>query len=107
MDSLRFDLLAKTLAHAGTRRCVLRLLAALPLAGVATLFDEESDAARRDHRTPRHHRDTQRGQVQEQHKHKKHKKKRKTPSSLVSPSPTCSQTCAGCCAGESCQTGTI
>ena len=105
MDTLRFDLLAKALAHAGTRRCVLRLLAALPLAGVATLFGKESDAARRHHRTLRHHRDKQRGQVQEQRKHKKHKKKRKTPSSLVSPSPTCAQTCAGCCTGESCQTG--
>jgi len=105
MDTLRFDLLTKTLAHSGTRRCVLRVLAALPLAGVATLFGKESDAARRHHRTLRHHRDKQRGQVQEQRKHKKHKKKRKTPSPLVSPSPTCAQTCAGCCNGESCQTG--
>jgi hypothetical protein len=45
MDPVRFDSLARTLATTGTRRRLLRLLAAVPVAGgVLSLFDAESIA---------------------------------------------------------------
>ena len=45
MDPLRFDMLVKTLSAAGTRRALLRLLAAVPVAGgVFSLFEEEGVA---------------------------------------------------------------
>jgi hypothetical protein len=45
MDPLRFDMLVKTLSAAGTRRVLLRLLAAVPVAGgVFSLFEEEGVA---------------------------------------------------------------
>src|SRR5215217_1165962 len=54
MDSDCFDRLARTVSTADTRRGVLQLLSALPLAGALTvLLAEESPAGRRKRRTDR------------------------------------------------------
>lgn len=48
MRANRFDRLVMSFSAAGTRRGVMRLVAALPIAGaLVALLDEESDAAGR------------------------------------------------------------
>jgi hypothetical protein len=101
MDSDRFDRLAKTLAAAGTRRGLVRLLAALPL-GVtltsilrdgpdATAEDDDHGSSHRRHRRKAKHRH-QTGNDKEQRKGKR-KGKRKG----CTPKPD-AKTCAGKCA---------
>jgi len=46
MDPVRFDTLVKSLSTPGTRRAVVRLLAALPLAGALAMFAPGGAAAR-------------------------------------------------------------
>jgi hypothetical protein len=45
MDGSHFDILVRTIAHSGTRRRLVSLLAALPLGGVLPTLGEEEAAA--------------------------------------------------------------
>lgn len=117
MDSVCFDTLTKALAAAGTRRRLVSLLAALPLAGaLAAVLDEASASTAKGRRTKRkkahhnskaHHERTLAAQKRGKKK-KSRKKKDTTP--LPSP-PTCqpespATTCAGKCATVSNNCGT-
>src|SRR5262245_3951769 len=110
MDALHFDLLAKTLAQTGSRRWVVRLVAALPFGGVASLLSAETDAHRNRHQL-RHRRVDHRARVHDEKKRKKRKKKKLAPSPPAlpptlppppssppppgpPPPPTCPHTCA-------------
>jgi len=80
MDPVRFDQLAKTLSATGTRRALLSLLTALPIAGgVAALPGEQSAArGRREKRKDRHKqkqdkRETDRSQEQNEREQQKRK----------------------------------
>jgi hypothetical protein len=75
MDGKTFDRLSRRFGGAGSRRGLLGLLAALPLAGALMRLDEEIVAAKRH---------------KKHHKHKKHKKHK------CHPEPT-DQLCAGKC----------
>jgi hypothetical protein len=88
MDAGRFDRIVRALAIASTRRGILRILRALPSAGLlaAVLGDEMEGAKRRKRREPAHHRD----HLSAAKKHKKKKKKKCKPQ-------TAAQTCAGKC----------
>src|SRR5215213_12021869 len=90
MDPRRFDTLARTLAAAGTRRGLLRLLAALPLGvAVVSLFDDAPDATaedddhgsshRRHRRKARHRHKPGSDKTHAKTHHKKPKRKDKTP----------------------------
>jgi len=109
MDAQYFDLLARTIAGAGTRRGWLRLFASLPVAALLARLPGggESEAVKHHHRKLRQGRGDRRNPVQDERKKKKNKKKRRRSSTVTpSPSSTCAQTCTGCCAGQSCQAGT-
>ena len=105
MDSNQFDTLVKSLASAGTRRGLVRLVAALPLAGLlATLLPDETEAGgRRKRRKTRNKR--QSGDDKEnrtgKRKGKRKGKNRRTPASAP----------AGCtpttCAAQGTTCGTI
>src|SRR5215211_236123 len=107
MDLNRFDRLAKSLSTVDTRRRLLPLLGALPLASaLAVLRSEETPATgRRKKRTDRPRQNqTQRNptsnQLDQQRKKKKRHKKRK--GETQTPAPGCqsaatAQTCAGLC----------
>lgn len=126
MEKPRFDHLTKWFAIAGTRRGVLELVTALPLAGALSLHDDRSGAFSRQRHKPRH--SDRRDRAHDEKKKKKKKKKRpcaqsgQTPgrgqsccAGLVPngagqcaqpPSPTCASSCSGCCNGETCVTAT-
>src|SRR5215213_7497944 len=89
MDSNRFDALSRSLARAGSRRGIMRLLGALPLIGVLlTVIDEErADATRR--RKPEHRRERGRAQIDNQKMHKEKK-----------PCPPCTKRKQGKCKGK-------
>src|SRR5215213_2570535 len=129
MDPLCFDRLTKTLTSEGTRRGLLRQLAALafPLTALGPRFVIDSEAAKRRRRTLRQRPGEGREQV---HDEKRKKKKRKkgcaTAGQTPQPrqaccaglvldgagrcaqpaSPSCAQSCTGCCLGETCVTVT-
>lgn len=134
MHANRFDCLTKTIVAVGSRRGLLRLVVALPLAGtLASLFDEpETDAAGRRHRRKKtHHHQRGKGKRNRKGKQKgKDKGKDKCTKAgraprkgnpccsglvtdgsglcnAVTPAPpTCAVTCTGCCSGETCSAGT-
>jgi hypothetical protein len=111
MDADRFDRLSKTLSTTGSRRALLHLLSALPLAGAlaALLGEESAGKGRRKRRKSRHgqkqnqrqqrrRHDEQRREQQRKERQNRHKK-RKPPT----PEPGChpaakAQTCTGKCA---------
>ncbi len=76
MDARDFDLLTRTFSAAGTRRALVRLLAALPLEPllVASLVAEPAAANRRRRPTLRKGRDEQRDRVQSERKKKRKSK---------------------------------
>ena len=104
MHASRFDTLVKTFSTPGTRRALLRLVAALPLAGALdTLLKEESEAGRRKRRKARHDpgddKDNRKGQRKKKGRRKKKGQHRQP---APAPAPSCvsesrAQTCAGRC----------
>jgi hypothetical protein len=108
MASPHFDRFVQSLATSSPRRGVFRLLPAL-LALLTPRCGDESEAARRHRRTRR--RDARHGQIEDERKKHRKKKRKRTNQPPVSagppsPPPPCAQSCAGCCAGESCRAGT-
>src|SRR5215218_9596473 len=107
MDSDRFDRLAQSLSTVDTRRRLLPLLSALPLASaLAVLRNEETPATGwRKKRTDRPRQNqTQRkptsNQLEQQRKKKKRHKKRKGATQILAPGcqpASAAQTCAGLC----------
>lgn len=128
------DQIAKTLGAAGTRRGVLGLFTALPVVGavMAWLDGETPDAeaaGRRRRRKKKHHHQQGKDKRNRKGKQKgKDKGKGKCTKAGQPPKkgnpcceglvedaagqcaqpagPTCAETCAGCCDGETCQAGT-
>jgi hypothetical protein len=96
MDSGRFDRVAKTLAQAGTRRGVVRLLAVLPVAGAlsALLGDDTAAGGRHKRRTTRNkrHSGNDKDNRTGKRKGKRTGKKRDTPASA--PAGCTPTTCA-------------
>jgi hypothetical protein len=118
MEADRFDLLIKSLSAAGSRRGLLRLIAALPLAGaLAALVSEESEAGRRRRRKARHDpgkdKDNRKGKRKKKGKGKRRKKGNgQTPQSGPTGQPSCvpesaAQTCAGQCGSVANTCGTL
>jgi hypothetical protein len=117
MDPRRFGRLVKTLSAPGTRRSLIRLLAAVPVAGtVLTLLSPEEAAGRgngaivgggggkRHRRTAHHHPGQHKDHDKHKHRHNHHGKHKGH--DTTSPEPTCATTCAsGCCTGTTCRTG--
>ena len=104
MDPLRFDALARSLSAAGTRRRLVRLLTALPLAGplAAVLGEARTAKERRPQRKQAHH-DKSAYRERSLAAQKKGKKKGKKKRKKQNPTPTCqpdsqATTCAGKCA---------
>jgi hypothetical protein len=88
MDAGRFDALTRALSADGTRRGIVRLLAAIPLAGeLGAYLGEASEAGRRRRRRKVRHRP---GKEKDQRKGKRKKQKKCKPDPLT-------QTCAGKC----------
>src|SRR5688572_25093405 len=122
MDADRFDRLSKTLSRTGSRRTLLHLLTALPLAGAlaALLGEESAGKGRRERRKNRHrqeqnkrqqrrrhdeqHRDQQQRKEQQQNRDKK--RKRNTPEPGCQPASK-AQTCTGKCASVTDNCGTL
>lgn len=94
MDSERFDRVAKTLALAGTRRGVVRLLAVLPFAGVLAerLGEDASAAGRRKRRKAKH-----RHQTGKDKEHRKGKRKGKGKGTEPCRPASFAETCAPGC----------
>src|SRR5215217_356868 len=132
MDALRFDRLTRTLTYDGTRRGLLRRLSALafPLTTLSPPLVIDSEAAKRHRRTLRERHGERREQVHDEKRKKKKKKKKPLPCAQVGQTPqprqaccaglvldgagqcappappSCAQSCAGCCLGETCVTAT-
>src|SRR5215212_2794941 len=100
MDANRFDRLTKSLSAVRTRRGLLHLLTALPLASaVAAVLGEETAAkGRRQKRKDRHHQDQDKRQTQ---RHQKHTQRQDT---TPTPAPGCTPTT---CAAQGKNCGTI
>lgn len=87
MERSRFDRLAIVLAESRSRRGVLRVLAVLPLAGLADLLQVEDTLAGRRHRRKTRHR---RRKADRQQRRKRNRNQGCNPNSTA-------QTCAGVC----------
>ena len=103
MDAARFEILLRSLATAPSRRTFLAGLVSSLLASLSPAVTGRDQGvgvrAKGKRRRADHH--------DRVHDEKKKKKKRKKkPSPLSPPSPTCTQTCAGCCNGDTCEAGT-
>jgi hypothetical protein len=111
MESERFDTISRSLATAGTRRGIMRLLGVLPLVGVLSTFVDGEEAGAKRRGQPRGHRnDQQRDRPHDEGKQKKKpkgkgKKKRKNGRTECQPEPA-AQTCAGKCGQVSNTCGT-
>jgi hypothetical protein len=114
MDANRFDRLTKSLSAVRTRRGMLHLLTALPLASaVAAVLGEETAAkGRRQKRKDRHHQDQDKRQTQRHQKHtqrgqaKRQQQKRRAQRQdpAPPPAPGCTPTT---CAAQGTNCGTI
>ena len=122
MDSLRFDALTRTVSTSGTRRGVLRLMAALPVAGTlaALLGDGAEAAAQKDperggsHRRRKRKRRHDPGEDKDNRKGKrkgkgkgKGKRRKQDPGQTPPPAPAGQASCrpGGCAAGQLCDGG--
>src|SRR3954471_741573 len=98
MDAARFEILLRSLATAPSRRALLAGLVPSLLASLLPAQGVSASAKGKRHRAEH--------QARVHDEKKKKKKRKKSPPPLVPPSPTCAQTCAGCCNGNICETGT-